>query len=92
MSIRARLERLEQKHPSSGGVNWGNLWANPEGLVPDGIIDWQSMLKREPWSPPENNPMERAIAAVGMANPQSLSTPLPPPSQNGDLSQDGAAS
>jgi hypothetical protein len=87
MSIRARLERLEQKHPSSGGINWDNLWARPEDIVPDGIIDWQSMLKREPWSP-ENNPIERAIAAVGRADPQSLITEPQASSQRPDSNQD----
>jgi hypothetical protein len=87
MSIRARLERLEQKQPFSGGINWENLWARPEDIVPDGIIDWESMFTREPWSP-ENCPIERAIAAVGRADPPSSSTP--PQASSPDITQDGS--
>jgi hypothetical protein len=64
-SIRARLERLEQRlRLTPGGINWDNLWKRREDIVPDGIIDWEAMFRPwEPWSA-ENCPIERAIAEV----------------------------
>jgi hypothetical protein len=61
-------------------INWDNLWARPEDMLPDGNIDWESLFEREEWSP-ENCPIERAIAAVGRATPPSSSTPPQAPSQ-----------
>ena len=76
-SIRARLERLERRHPAGTGViEWDNLWRRREDIIPDGIIDWEALhMPWEPWSP-ENCPIERAIAAAG----------IPAPRTNSDLS------
>ena len=71
-SIRARLERLEQRHPTAlGGIDWDNLWRRREDIIPDGIIDWDALhAPGESWSP-ENCPIERAIAAAGIPAPRS---------------------
>jgi hypothetical protein len=67
-SIRARIERLEQRpHATPGGINWDNLYRGPEDIVPDGIIDWEALFGPwEAWSA-ENCPFERAIAEVALS-------------------------
>ena len=64
MSLRARIERLEQAVPPIGWINWDNLWKRPEDIVPDGIIDWYALHEPSPAWSPENCPIEQAIAAV----------------------------
>jgi hypothetical protein len=55
--LRARIERLEQRIPATGRINWENLYRRREDIVPDGIIDWYAL-----YEPRQPNPIERAIA------------------------------
>ena len=64
MSLRARIERLEQAVPPMGRINWGNLCRRREDIVPDGIIDWYALHEPSPAWSPQNCPIEQAIAVV----------------------------
>jgi hypothetical protein len=75
-SIRARLERLERRHPALGGIHWDNLLAqSPEEIVPDGIIDWYTLR----FGPPDNEPcpIEEAIRLAGLPSPELTQLPAP---------------
>jgi hypothetical protein len=78
--LRTRLERLERRQPSSGGINWDNLLAqSPEEIVPDGIVNWYDLFS----GPPTNEatcPIEEAIRRAGLPSPDtSRAGPTPPP-------------
>lgn len=83
-SLRARIERLEQRHSPPGRINWDNLYCPIEDIVPDGIIDWAAFrAPQKPWSA-EDCPIERAIAAVEALAPCSVAAePVKRPKSNG---------
>jgi hypothetical protein len=84
MSLRARIERLEQAVPPMGRINWENLYRRREDIVPDGIIDWYALHEpRPPWSP-ENCPIEQAIAAVARGGSLADRPNVPPESPRAD--------
>jgi hypothetical protein len=68
MSIKARLDRLEQRRPEGGTIHWDNLAATrPEDIVPDGIVDWYDLCFGLPPIITDADHMNAQIAAVGIA-------------------------
>ena len=84
MSLRARIERLEQAVPPTGGINWDNLWKRPEDIVPDGIIDWYALHEPSPAWSPQNCPIEQAIAVVARGGSLADRPNVPPESPKAD--------
>jgi len=76
--LRTRLERLEQRIPAAGVINWDNLCRRPEEIVPDGIVDWYALHEPSPAWSPENCPIERAIAEAGRGDQVGNRSSEPP--------------